>query len=273
MDVHPFDHLVELRTELVRLDCAALHLARDAYAEINVPAYLERLDLLADEVASLRPGLDATLRYAAMRHVLVDCHDLRGDEDDYYNPRNGYLNRVIDRGRGMPITVSLVWLEVARRLKWPVHGLAMPGHFLIRFDDRERFVMCDAFRSGCTVTQPDCQRILDHCFDGRVKLKPRFLEPVDTCVILARMLNNLRSIYLANQNWPRLESVLRRLCALEPQQGRHLQELAALHYRQGDVRMAYAHLARYVRTKPEADDVLAVRERLDRLAAACAALN
>jgi regulator of sirC expression with transglutaminase-like and TPR domain len=273
MRVHSFDYLVELPSELVRLDCAALHLARDTYADIEVPAYLAKLDMMAEEVAALRPGLDATLRYAAMRQVLVDGYDLRGDEADYYHPQNGYLNRVIDRSRGMPITVSLVWLEVARRLKWPVHGLAMPGHFLIRFDDPDRTVICDTFRAGRTVNQSDCQKILDHCFDGKVKLKPCFLEPVDTRVILARMLNNLRSIYLVNQSWPHLENILQRLCALEPEQGRHLQELAALHYRQGDVRLAYAHLAHYVRTKPQAEDLLLVRQRLDHLEAACAALN
>lgn len=273
MGMHAFDQLVELETAWIRLDCAALHLARDAYPHIDLLTYLRRLDRMAEEVSARRPGLDAASRYQAMREVLVDEYDLHGDEDDYYNPENAYLNRAIDRGRGMPIMVATVWLEVARRLKWPVVGLGFPGHFLIRFDDEERYIIIDPFHSGRTLSREDCQEVLNHCFEGRVELKDNFLKPVDTRVILARMLNNLRSIYLTAQDWPALERVLRRLVALEPNQGRHIQELASLRYRLGDVRAAYAHLARYIKMKPKAPDRAAVRERMDHLVAAIAALN
>lgn len=270
---HPFDQLVALESPWIRLDCAALHLARDAYPDVGIVSYLQQLDELSEQVAAHRPGLSAAQRYQAMQAALVEDFGLTGEDGDYYDPRNAYLNTVLDRRRGMPIIVATVWLEVARRLKWPVQGIAFPGHFLIRFDDPEHYLIVDPFHGGRTLSPQDCRKILAHCFDGRVRFKKRFLAPVDTRVILARMLNNLRSIYLAAQNWAALECVLARLVALEPDEGRHIQELAALRYRIGDVRKAHAHLAHYVRTRPQAKDVPLVQRRLDHLEAAIAALN
>lgn len=273
MNTHPFDLLMELNTADIRLDCAALHLARDAHPGTALPTYLARLDALANDVADMRPGLSASLRYEAMREVLVHHHALRGNEDDYYDPDNSYLNRVLERGLGVPISLSIVWLEVARRLKWPVAGLGLPGHFVIRFDDDERFVLVDPFRNGRTITIDDCRGILDHYFDGQVKFTPDYLKPVDTRSILARMLNNLRGIYLANRDWLRLADVLRRLASVEPRDPRHLHELAALLYRQGDLRSAHAHLSCCLESQPNADDQILVRERIAHLEAVLASLN
>lgn len=273
LNTHPFDLLMELHTADIRLDCAALHLTRDVYPHVNVCAYLRQLDDLADEVAAERPGLSANLRYEAMRRVLVDRHELHGNEDDYYDPDNSFLNRVLERGLGVPISLSVVWMEVARRLKWPVTGLGLPGHFVIRFDDHERFVLVDPFYGGRTLRIDDCRRLLDHNYDGKVAFSSKFLLPVDTRTVLARMLNNLRNIYIANQDWPRVADTLARLAAVEPENDDHLHELAALLYHDGNVRGAYAHLSAYLRRRPHADDQLQVRQRLAHLDAVIASLN
>jgi len=270
---HPFDMLMELDTRYIRLDCAALHLARDVYPGLALAPYLSRLDEMAEEVAARRPGLSASLRYEAMRRVLTEQYELRGNEDDYYDPQNSYLNRVLERRLGIPITLSIVWLEVARRLKWPVAGAGLPGHFIIRFDDEERFVLVDPFRGGRTLSIDDCRRILEHHFEGAIEFSPRFLEPVDVRYILARLLNNLRSIYVAQRDWRRVGQVLCRLAAVEPTNVRHLHELAALLYRQGDIRGALAHLATFLRRRPEAGRDFLMRERLSHLEALMASLN
>ncbi len=268
-----FDTLMELKPADIRLDCAALQLARDVYPHIEIARYTGMLDQLAERVADLRPGLSSSLRYEAMREVLVDDFGLTGNTDDYYDPENSFLNRVLDRRRGVPITVSLVWMEVGRRLKWPVQGAAYPGHFLVRFDDPERFIVVDPFRNGQTLTEEDCQGLLDHCFDGKIQFRPSFLEAVGTRTILARILNNLRAVFAANQSWGRLEWTLQRLAALEPHSARHVQEIAALRYRRGDVRAAYAHLQAYVSACPANIDTRKVVERMTRLEADVAALN
>jgi regulator of sirC expression with transglutaminase-like and TPR domain len=273
MTSHPFDLLMELDTRHIRLDCAALHLARDAYPDFALPPYLTHLDRIAEEVGSQRPGLSAPLRYEAMRQVLVGDYHLRGNQDDYYDPENSYVNRVLDRGLGIPISLSIVWLEIARRLKWPVSGLGLPGHFIIRFDDDEHFVLVDPFREGRTLTIDDCRQILDYYFEGRVPFSPGFLQPVSVRLILARMLNNLRNIYTANHDWKRLASVLQRLASVEPDNTRHVHDLVGLLYRQGDVQMAHAHLSMFLQRQPHNDDHLLTREKLAQLEAVIASLN
>lgn len=264
---------MKLHTADIRLDCAALHLARDVHPHASIHKYVQHLDDLADEVATQRPGLSATLRYEAMRRVLVGEHELRGNFDDYYDPDNSFLNRVLDRGVGAPISLSVIWMEVARRLKWPVAGLGLPGHFVVRFDDPERFVLADPFHDGRVLTVEDCRRLLDHNYDGKVAFTSKFLLPVDTRTVLARMLNNLRTIYIANQDWPRVADVLRRLLAVEPLNGAHLHELAGLLYGGGSVRGPHALLFSHLRRRSPTDDPLPVRDELAPLEAVIASLN
>ncbi len=246
MSTHPFDLLMELETDQIRLDCAALHLARDAYPGLSMERYLSALDDMAAHVARRRPGLAANLRYEALREVLVEKCGLTGNRDAYYDPENSYLNRVLDSQMGIPISLSTVWIEVARRLKWPVAGVALPGHFIVRLDDPERFVLADPFHDGRSLSLPDCRRLVRERFGDKITFSNALLEPANARIVLTRMLQNLRNIYLAQNDLPRVASVLRRLAAVEPHNGRYLQELAAVCCRRGDVRGAYAHLAVYL---------------------------
>jgi regulator of sirC expression with transglutaminase-like and TPR domain len=151
--------------------------------------------------------------------------------------------------------------------------VAFPGHCLVRFDDPERFVLADAFYDGQSVSLADCRLMLARQFADQVGFSQALVEPADTRTILVRLLENLRSIYLLRHDWPRLRAVLRRLAAAEPDNGRHLQELAALHTKQGDMPGAYAHLAVYLERQPHAPDRAQVRYNLQRLAAAMLAWN
>jgi regulator of sirC expression with transglutaminase-like and TPR domain len=273
MTRHPFDLLMELDSSFIRLDCAALHLARDAYPTLNVGRYLATLDQLADEVAALRPGLSAPLRFEALRTVLVGEYGFTGNHSDYYAPENSYLNRVLDTQRGIPISLAVLWVEVGRRLKWPVEGVGLPGHFLVRIDDAERFVLADPFNDGRPLSIDDCQQLVQDSFDGKVHFSLEFLRSVDARGMLLRMLKNLRGIYLAHNDLPRVATILRRMAAVEPGNGRHLQELAAVCCRQGDVRGACAHLHLYLHRAPNALDSKLVRTNLRQLEAALVALN
>ncbi len=268
-----FDLLMELPTEHIRLDCAALHFARDVYRDFEFDRYLRQLDALAAEVGDRRPGLSATLRYQAMREVLVEEHGFRGDVKNYSDPQNSYLNRVLDRRLGSPVSLSVIWIEVARRLKWPVHGVALPGHFLVRFDDPEHLVLADPFNGGRSLSVGDCRRLVNNLTNCPVPFSTRMLAPVDTRATLARMLHNLRRIYLALGDWQRLAVVLRRLVALEPTAGQHLQDLASVCARRGDVRGAYGCLHLYLRRVPDARDCDLVQSNLSRLEAAMLARN
>ncbi len=271
--MHPFDSLMELDTPDVRLDCAALHLARDVYPHVALSTYLQQLDEIAEQVAARRPGLGAAQRYRALREVLVAELGFRGNADDYYSAENSYLNRVLDTRIGIPISLAIVWVEVGRRLNWPIAGVGFPGHFLVRIDDPERFVMVDPFGGGRSLAIDDCRKLLAQQFDGKLTFASAFLEPCDTRSTLIRLLNNLRTIYTIRQEWRRLVEVLRRLDAAEPNNGRHLLELADVLFRIGSVRGAQACMAESLRRQSSDDERANVQRNCERLQAAIASLN
>lgn len=234
MSIHPFDQLVQLDETDIRLDCAALQLARDAYPHLDVVGYCQQLDDIARTVADVRPGLSAPLRYEAMHEVLVGHYGFRGNRENYYSPDNSYLNRVVDARRGLPITLSLLWIEVARRLKWPVGGIGLPGHFVLRLDDPERFIVADPYHDGRSLSLDDCQQIVKRHSEGKAVFSNDLLKPIGTRAILARVLNNLRTVYQANGNLLRLRDVVQRCYALAPDDTALLFELALIHQRLGD---------------------------------------
>ncbi|MBK9127102.1 MAG: transglutaminase family protein [Phycisphaerales bacterium] len=273
MSRHPFDLLMELDTPDIRLDCAALHLARDAFPDLNMTVPLRTLDDLAARVSDERPGLAANLRYEALRKVLVGDFGLTGNRDQYYDPDNCYLNQVLARRVGMPLSLSIVWIEVARRLKWPVAGVGLPGHFVVRIDDPERLVIVDPFNDGRTLGLDECRRIVRQRFGRSVRFSRSLLAPVDARGILARLLRNLRNVYLAANELPRVACVIQRMAALEPGNGQHLQDMAAICCRLGDLRRAYAHLAAYLHRMPGGQDSGQVLGNLRQLRAALVALN
>ncbi len=273
MSRHPFDLLMELRTSEIRLDCAALHLARDVYPTMSLSRYLSTLDEMAEAVAALRPGSAANLRYEAMHAVLVRGYELTGTCHSYYDPENFYLNHVLDARRGIPISLSIVWIEVARRLKWPVSGVALPGNFIVRFDDPDRFVLATPFHDGRSLSIDDCQVLVKERFDGRIPFLMEYLRPINTRGILLRVLKNLRNVYLSMGDWRRAETIVRRMMAVEPGNVRHLRDLAALCARQGNVQGAAAHLQLYLRRLPDGRDAHITRRNLQQLRAALLARN
>lgn len=272
MRQHPFDLLMELEEDSVRLDCAALHLSRDRRHGAAIDGYLAQLDELAERIAAKRPGLESPLRYAAMREVLVEEEGFRGNDEDYYDPRNFYLDCVLERRIGIPITLSVVWIEVGRRLKWPVAGVGFPGHFLVRFDDTDRFVVADPFNRGESLSLEDCTTLLDNKQPG-LKFCLSMLDAVGTRAVLLRMLSNLRTVYLCGGQWTAAMEVLERLIAADPKSAAHVQELALLCKRTGDLRRAYGHLAAFIHRCPESREFQDVYTCLLGVEDALAAMN
>lgn len=228
-----FESLVRLPEHQVRLAAAALHLARDEYPTLDVRRCLDRLDALAAQVAALSPAKRAKERLVALRTVLVERERFRGNDDDYYDPRNSYLCDVLDRRVGIPITLATLWLDVAAQLRWPLVGIGMPGRFLVGYRDSRRTRLIDVFDGGREVTQKDCRSILASLYGSAVRLEAEHLQPVGNHAILTRMLCNLRGLYMKREDWCRAERVLRRLLALHPDCGDVLGDLGLVTYRLG----------------------------------------
>jgi regulator of sirC expression with transglutaminase-like and TPR domain len=212
---HPFDELMQLPERDIRLATAALLFARDAYPDIEIPGYLARLDGLAERVERVA-GRSPFERIAALRRVICDECGFAGNRDDYYDPRNSYLNEVLDRRRGIPISLSAVWLDVARALSYPLAGVNFPGHFLLRYEDASGPIFIDAFTGGEVLDADGLrERLCEGVGAGRT-IPPQFLAAAGTKAVLMRMLNNLLGIYLQRCDWFSAEPVLARQTALCP---------------------------------------------------------
>jgi regulator of sirC expression with transglutaminase-like and TPR domain len=184
----------------IPLDEAALVIAAHAQPGLDIDAELARLDDLA---AGIR---DPTLT-GLVRHLFRDL-GFRGNTDEYYDPRNSFLNEVVQRRTGIPITLAIVMMEVGRRRAVPLAGVGMPGHFLVR-DKVDPSVFIDAFDRGRQLDAAGCARLFRRVQGVTARLDPAFLEPVERATIVTRVLGNLRGIYAEQRDAPSLAWVLR----------------------------------------------------------------
>lgn len=274
MPRHPFDTLMELDSEYIRLDCAALHLARDAFPGMHMNSSLRALDALATRVAQARPGITATSRYQALRSVLVDdLHFRTAPLSRRSDMNNLFLNTALQHRRGVPTVLAIIWIEVGRRLKWHIAAVGFPNQLLVRIDDEQQLVLADPGQQGRSMSIDDCRVLFEGRSDDSGEFDPDLLAPLTAREVLLRLLTEMRLAFIRSQDWPRLECTLQRLAALDPPGGEHLQELAALRCRRGDLRGAYAHLSAYLQRHAQAPDRQLVASSLRKLGAALVAQN
>lgn len=256
---------VEPRTELVRLTqqrdeeidlaYAAMLLAKQRYADLQVEPYLAKLDAMAAAVRS-RLSLDADARrvIAELNRQLFEVEGFRANEREYYDPRNSYLNEVLDRKLGIPITLSLVFMEVGRRLALPLVGVGLPGHFLVKALTTQGEILLDPFSGGAELTEDDCQQRLDRVYGGLLRLEKRMLEPVTKKQILVRVLNNLKTIYLNQGEFEAAFDVVHSILALEPSSMPDLRDRGLLYYRENRFDEALTDLRKYLLLATNAED-------------------
>lgn len=265
----------ERQDESICLATAALGIARLEYPQLECGHYLDRLDELASRVRTrMRSNPSSREVTALLAQVLFREEGLRGNREDYYDPRNSFLNDVLDRKLGIPITLSVVYMEVARRVGFPVAGVGMPGHFLLKhYDVMSGEIIIDAFDHGRILAHSECQQRLNEIYSGQVELVPEFLQPVTHRQILARMLHNLRQIYLKQENLPKALATLDMLLAIPPRSAELLRERALLRIKVDQYVGAARDLAMYLKLQPEAPDAEDVKETLDMVRQLVSRLN
>jgi len=261
--------------EAIDLAGAALALARIEYPELDVDCYAQQFNQLASKVKrGLRATPSARETIAMLNRVLFDEEGFRGNGNDYYDPRNSFLNDVLDRKLGIPITLSVVYMEVARRIGFPVAGTGMPGHFLLKhYDVLSGEIIIDAFNRGRVLTVADCHSRLNEIYRGELEFKPEFLHPVTRREILARMLNNLRQIYFNQRDFRKGLRVLDLLLVLPPRSAEMLRERALVRLNLDQYLGAAQDLANYLKLCPDAPDAEDVHETLDMVRQLLARLN
>jgi len=272
-----FASLVEPGHDDACIDLAqgALAIARVEYPKLDISHYAQRLDVLARRVRSrMRSTPSAREVITLLNRVLFEEEGLRGNRDDYYDPRNSFLNDVLDRKLGIPITLSVVYMEVAQRVGFPVAGTGMPGHFLIKHHDvMSGEIVIDPFNRGRIVGSADCQRRLNEIYPGGLELLPEFLQAVSHREILTRMLNNLRQIYFTKRNFTKGLMVLDLLLAIPPPSPELVRERGLVRLHLERYFGAAQDLGAYLKQRPDAADSDDVRETLDMLRQLLARLN
>lgn len=240
-ELHPFDEAVGQPESEVRLAHAALLWARDEYQDIAPKQYLDRLNALADRVDGHHAST-GTERVEALRDTLVVSGSYRGNYEDFTNPANSYLNRVIDMRRGNPVSLGAIWLDIAEQLDWPMFGVSMPGHFLIRYEGVADEVIVDPFNGGRILSDDDCAKMYSAMFGAQAVREEAHTDRLGTFGILARMLGNLYVLYANAGDWSRTALVLRRLVAVQPNDAIVRAEFGRVLTHLGDLKEAAAAL-------------------------------
>ncbi len=269
-----FARLVSRPETAIDLAEAALVIAQEEYPELEVARYLSCLDEMGAEVrARVAPAEDPHRLIAALGDYLFRDQGFHANTDDYYDPRNSFLNDVLDRRIGIPITLSTVYLEVGRRLGLRLHGVGMPGHFLVKYAGPDEEIVIDPFSGGALVSHAECQRILDRSYHGKVAFEPRFLATVGTRQILTRMLNNLKAIYFKKQGFAKALSVVERILILEPGSATEVRDRGLVLSQLKRYPEATADLERYLKLAPGAEDSEVICDHLRSLRQRVASMN
>jgi len=248
------------------LAAAALLIAAEEYPQLSTSTYLRRLDELAERVRDRLGDETAPLVVLQeLNRVLFGEERFRGNAASYHDPRNSFLNDVLDRRVGIPISLSVVHLEVGWRLGLPLAGVGFPGHFLVRFQGETGRFFLDPFDGGRLRFEDEAQDLLDRVYGGLVRLQPEFLEPTDKRGVLVRLLKNLKAIYLNARDDRRALAAIERILLIRPNAVAELRDRGMLLARSGRVGEAIADLEKYLDSSPEAPDARRVRNIIERL--------
>ncbi|MCC6534452.1 MAG: tetratricopeptide repeat protein [Burkholderiales bacterium] len=257
--------------DLVR---GALWIAAEQYPQLDVDAYVRKLDLLGETLRRrLRPDIGRTDSIRSLNRYMYDELGFRGAADDYYDPRNSFLNEVLDRRAGIPITLAIVYMTLGRRLGLPVDGVSFPGHFLVRCPVRDGTVVLDPFHKGVSLGMAELEKRLGSArAPARAQLLA-LLAPASPREILARLLRNLRAIYLHYRQHSQALVATTRILDLDPGNAGEWRERAGLHLTLECFRAALADFHRCLALAPDAEDAEQIRARVVELQLTCARLN
>jgi regulator of sirC expression with transglutaminase-like and TPR domain len=267
-----FRDLVGLREDALDLGLGALLIARVEHPTLSLSHSLLRLDQLATAsgVARVQDPLKALHR---LREFLFEEEGFRGNAAAYYDPRNSCLNDVLDRRLGIPITLSLVVMEVGRRVGLGVVGVGLPGHFVVRAQVGTEPVLLDPFDGGAVLTHERAASLVARALGRQVPLTEAHFAPCGKRQILTRMLMNLRGIYCRRAEWDKALAIFDRLLVLDDQCAPHVRDRGTVLAKLGHLHRAASDWERYLTARPEADDAENVRQQLRKVRQRLASLN
>jgi len=280
--LEPFAALLAGADDRIELARACLMIAEDAYPGLDVEGYVNEVARLALRLnARLVRGAGAEEKLVALNEFLFDELGFSGNADDYYDPRNSYLNEVIDRRTGIPLTLSVLYIEMGRKIGLPLEGVSFPGHFLVRVRMRGGMLVLDPFAGGDPQSEDELrvrlERVVPREATGGVPVRDlpleQFLEPATNRQILARLLRNLKGIYRQAKRPERMLDVLNRALVVTPDSTSDLRDRGIVYQQLQCYRAALQDLTDYIARDPDALDADEMRVKVIELSSLCARLN
>jgi regulator of sirC expression with transglutaminase-like and TPR domain len=259
-----FREAIDCAEDQIDLGRAALAIARQEYPDLKIDDCLSQLDRLGQAV-ELRMG-DEKNPYriiAALNTVLFKEQGFQGNRSEYYDPKNSFLNDVIIRKKGIPISLSVIYMEVARRVGLSLEGVGFPGHFLVKYHDGDIEILIDVFNDGEIRAREDLNQMLQQLYRGQVSYQPGFVAASGKRDILRRMLNNLKWIYLERGEPLKTLSVLDQLVILDPSSASEIRDRGLLYITLERYAQALEDLESYLRLAPNADDAAMVKTQIE----------
>jgi regulator of sirC expression with transglutaminase-like and TPR domain len=257
------DQLADDATAPFDIAKLALWLARDEYPNLDIEAYLSELAGMAHEARNyMRGSLEA--RVLGLCRYLFHEMGFRGNIQDYYDPRNSYLNEVLDRRTGLPISLSVVAMAIGDRAGLPIAGVGLPGHFVVKAMAEGQEVLFDPFHGGRQLTPAECENLVQQVTGMAFQATPEQLQPIPLRMLVIRLLTNLKGIYLRQDDYARAARVIGRLWQLSPHDNLQRRDLGVSLLHAGQPGRAVDHLAAYLATDPKGRDADTVRQLLNR---------
>lgn len=269
-----FVHLFAYQSRL-NLAEAALCIAWEDQALPAMPQALAQLDLLAAQAKPRLAGVvEPRAQVGALNQLLFDELDFVGNAANYNDPANSFLDRVLETRTGLPITLAVVYLEVSWRLGLPLTGLALPGHFLVRYPHPAGDLVIDPFNRGRLWSGDECaNHVAQYYGSASSLLIARVFQPPTKHEILIRMLRNLKGVYIERSLYPQALAAVERLVLLEPGEATELRDRGLLRARVGQFHGALEDLDRYARLRPEAAEIATLQQQARVMAAELIAGN
>lgn len=248
-----------------RLDEAALAIALEAGPDVNIPNWLCYLDVMAEELTPRVDPDDTPRTVARLNEYLFVEKGFRGNCGQYYDERNSYLHEVLRRRLGIPITLSLLYMELGRRIGLPVQGVGLPGHFIVRVDQEDGPMYLDPFNGGVPLTQTDCHKKVIEVCGREMALGMEHLQPMEPRRLLVRMLRNLKWIHLRRGRLDPALGAVERILLLEPGNLSEIRDRGVIYTGLECFRSARRDFRHYLEVTPDAEDAQLVRQQLQEL--------
>lgn len=223
------------------------------YPDLEIEDYIKRISKIGYSLKeSISDVKNPTYLISMLNEHLFKNLGFSGDDDDYYNPKNNFLNDVIDKKTGLPITLSILYCEIAKFIGLDLRIVGFPGHVLVKYNEE---MILDPFYDGRVLDIEDLDEILDTNFDGEVEFRPEFLDEISTEQVLIRITRNLKNSYVQSFVYEKALRCVNMILELEPESSEEIRDKGILEERLLNYEKALLNLNKYLEMEPNAEDV------------------